>query len=224
MEARDRWKCRGRWRPRGRWQSRADGSADVPPLVDGAADAPPLAQGERCETGARCATGYCAGGYCCNTACVQGCFTCSAPGAEGTCSPVVAGQDPATTASRTLRPPVDGMASVMVPANAADIPSERSVRREGARTPSSTRRAPAMPGVPASRAAAAAAAVRHVWAAPAPPGAAAGRRLSDRGFSATTRPVRLSAASARAAMRRANVARAIAWRGSAAERLPAKLP
>jgi Concanavalin A-like lectin/glucanases superfamily len=63
-------------------------------LVDAAADAPPLAQGERCETGARCATGYCAGGYCCNTACVQGCFTCSAPGAEGTCSPVVAGQDP----------------------------------------------------------------------------------------------------------------------------------
>jgi hypothetical protein len=121
----------------------------------------------------------------------------------------------ATTASRTLRPPVDGMASVMVPANAADIPSERSVRREGVRTPSSTRRAPAMPRAPASRAAAAAAAVRHVWGTPAPPGAAA-TAIVRRGSSATTRPVRSSTASARAAMPRASVARAIVCRGSAA--------
>ena len=121
----------------------------------------------------------------------------------------------ATTASRTPRPPVDGMASVMVPANAGDIPSERSVRREGARTPSSTRQAPAMTGAPASRAAAAAAAVRHAWAALAPPGAPA-TAIARRGSSARTEPARSSAASARAAMPRASVARAIVCRGSAA--------
>ena len=47
-----------------------------------------------CSSNAGCPGGFCVDGYCCSTACGGPCETCDLPGAEGSCMPVPAGEDP----------------------------------------------------------------------------------------------------------------------------------
>jgi len=51
--------------------------------------------GESCVAGVdKCTTGKCVDKFCCDSDCTGTCQTCALPGAEGTCSPVAAGQSP----------------------------------------------------------------------------------------------------------------------------------
>jgi Concanavalin A-like lectin/glucanases superfamily len=54
-----------------------------------------LALGAGCSTGPECATGLCIDNVCCATRCQGVCVACNVAGAEGRCSPVAAGEDPA---------------------------------------------------------------------------------------------------------------------------------
>jgi len=50
--------------------------------------------GQPCEVGRQCASGFCVDGVCCNTACDGQCVTCGLAGFEGDCSIAPAGTDP----------------------------------------------------------------------------------------------------------------------------------
>jgi hypothetical protein len=52
------------------------------------------ASGETCSCASDCASNFCVDGICCSTACTEACKTCSAAGAAGTCTFVVAGTKP----------------------------------------------------------------------------------------------------------------------------------
>ena len=54
----------------------------------------PLPAGSACSLAGQCASGFCADGVCCNQACTGLCQACDLSGSTGSCSPVVAGQDP----------------------------------------------------------------------------------------------------------------------------------
>ena len=58
---------------------------------NGACQLPP---GQPCLTASQCGSGFCVDGVCCGTACASICTSCNLAGAEGTCSPLVAGDDP----------------------------------------------------------------------------------------------------------------------------------
>jgi hypothetical protein len=47
-----------------------------------------------CAADNQCMSGFCADGVCCATACKTRCQACNVEGAVGTCTPVIAGQDP----------------------------------------------------------------------------------------------------------------------------------
>lgn len=64
-------------------------STDAP--LDGSAS-PSAARGERCTTGAACATGFCVDGFCCERACSAPCEACDLPGSVGSCAQVTTGQ------------------------------------------------------------------------------------------------------------------------------------
>jgi hypothetical protein len=61
----------------------------VPPVVP-----TKLANGQPCNAASDCQSAFCVDGLCCLTACDSGCQACDVGGAEGTCVPVPAGQDP----------------------------------------------------------------------------------------------------------------------------------
>lgn len=50
--------------------------------------------GQPCEAGATCASGFCADGVCCDGACTGVCRSCNRAGHVGTCVPYPAGTDP----------------------------------------------------------------------------------------------------------------------------------
>ncbi|HEY0710443.1 MAG TPA: hypothetical protein VGG33_26800, partial [Polyangia bacterium] len=52
--------------------------------------------GAACTSGAQCATSFCADGVCCDSACTQQCSACNLVGSLGSCTPIPAGQDPAS--------------------------------------------------------------------------------------------------------------------------------
>lgn len=52
------------------------------------------ANGQPCELGRQCASGFCIDGVCCNTACDGQCVTCALPDALGDCSIAAPGTDP----------------------------------------------------------------------------------------------------------------------------------
>ncbi len=56
----------------------------------------PKVNGSTCGASGECASGTCADGVCCATSCTGQCQACNVSGHEGTCSPVPAGQPPAT--------------------------------------------------------------------------------------------------------------------------------
>ena len=65
-------------------------------------DLPPAGQifyyqvrGTGCASDAGCPTGHCVDSYCCDTACDSICQACNISGAEGTCIPIAAGENPA---------------------------------------------------------------------------------------------------------------------------------
>jgi hypothetical protein len=60
----------------------------------GAVDAALLGSGKRCSAAGQCLSGACVDGFCCDGACYGVCEACNLAGAEGTCQPVPAGQDP----------------------------------------------------------------------------------------------------------------------------------
>jgi hypothetical protein len=62
---------------------------------DGPPDAPLLPLGEACTSGAACLSGTCVDGVCCDTACAGTCQACNVGGAEGTCTALPGGMDPA---------------------------------------------------------------------------------------------------------------------------------
>ena len=51
--------------------------------------------GAACTVAAECQSGFCVDGVCCGSKCDGTCEACDVPGAEGTCSPVPALEDPA---------------------------------------------------------------------------------------------------------------------------------
>src|SRR5581483_3043911 len=51
-------------------------------------------KGEACGAADVCDTGHCVDNYCCDTDCSSTCMACNLMGLIGTCSPVVAGNDP----------------------------------------------------------------------------------------------------------------------------------
>ncbi len=62
---------------------------------NGAAACALLANGAVCAANAECTSGNCIDGVCCNTACGALCQACNVAGSVGTCSNIVAGNDPA---------------------------------------------------------------------------------------------------------------------------------
>ncbi|MFO0588511.1 MAG: kelch repeat-containing protein [Polyangiaceae bacterium] len=50
--------------------------------------------GQPCEVGRQCSSGFCVDGVCCNTSCDGQCVTCALPGSEGDCAIAAAGTDP----------------------------------------------------------------------------------------------------------------------------------
>jgi hypothetical protein len=54
-----------------------------------------LDNGQGCASNGECASGACVDHVCCSTACDGACHACNVPGAEGTCTPIAAGEDPA---------------------------------------------------------------------------------------------------------------------------------
>ena len=51
-------------------------------------------RGTGCASDAGCPTGHCVDSYCCDAACDSSCRACDVSGAEGTCIPIAAGEDP----------------------------------------------------------------------------------------------------------------------------------
>jgi hypothetical protein len=78
------------------------GQGDVPPACD--TRGTPKGMGEACACGGQCASGFCVDGVCCTTSCTEGCKTCNAPDAIGTCVMRAVGADPrdASTCVQTL--------------------------------------------------------------------------------------------------------------------------
>jgi hypothetical protein len=74
-----------------------DAAPDVA-ATDSERDPPPgpekLANGRPCAEAGQCGSGICADGVCCASDCSGACQSCKVEGAEGTCTPVPAGQDP----------------------------------------------------------------------------------------------------------------------------------
>jgi MYXO-CTERM domain-containing protein len=61
--------------------------------------------GVTCKLDVDCGTGHCADGVCCNVACTDTCTSCKAVDtgkADGTCSPVLAGQNPKSACTKDL--------------------------------------------------------------------------------------------------------------------------
>ena len=61
--------------------------------------------GVTCKLDVDCGTGHCSDGICCDVACTEGCKSCKAVDtgkADGTCSPVLAGQNPKSACSKDL--------------------------------------------------------------------------------------------------------------------------
>jgi hypothetical protein len=56
----------------------------------------PMGVGATCRSGADCTLGFCVDGICCNEACTGSCSACNLPMLGGMCSPVPAGQSPAS--------------------------------------------------------------------------------------------------------------------------------
>ena len=61
-----------------------------------------LPPGAACTTAASCVSGFCAQGVCCDTACTGTCLSCALTGSAGTCSPIPAGQAPASLSQCTM--------------------------------------------------------------------------------------------------------------------------
>ena len=82
-------------------QSCSDGVKNGSELgVDcGTTGCPGCPSGTACTAAGQCANGQCVDGYCCNTSCTGGCLACNVSGAQGTCSPIPFGQDPASECS-----------------------------------------------------------------------------------------------------------------------------
>jgi Concanavalin A-like lectin/glucanases superfamily len=53
-----------------------------------------LARGLPCASAAQCASGFCAQGVCCDRTCNEPCLACNLAATAGTCTPVLAGEDP----------------------------------------------------------------------------------------------------------------------------------
>jgi alpha-tubulin suppressor-like RCC1 family protein len=53
-----------------------------------------LKAGQPCTTGTQCASTFCADGVCCNSACAGACLSCALAGGVGTCSGILAQDDP----------------------------------------------------------------------------------------------------------------------------------
>jgi hypothetical protein len=72
-------------------------SPDAPISPDSAPDRPLAAQGGACQFAGECGTGKCVDGFCCDGACDGVCESCAGAAwgiANGTCTPIPAGQDP----------------------------------------------------------------------------------------------------------------------------------
>jgi hypothetical protein len=54
----------------------------------------PGKDGDACDVGRECGSGFCADGVCCNIACDAKCQSCAIPGKEGTCTLAPPGTDP----------------------------------------------------------------------------------------------------------------------------------
>lgn len=57
-------------------------------------DAPLLARGKPCTAGRQCQSGLCVDQFCCDLPCTGRCQACDIAGAEGTCTPIRASDDP----------------------------------------------------------------------------------------------------------------------------------
>jgi hypothetical protein len=53
-----------------------------------------LANGQQCNEGSQCLSGFCVDGVCCNSQCDDTCKSCVLPDAAGSCSAILAGMDP----------------------------------------------------------------------------------------------------------------------------------
>ena len=53
-----------------------------------------LDNGQACNQGGDCLSGFCADGLCCDSSCGGTCEACDIVGSEGSCTPLAAGQDP----------------------------------------------------------------------------------------------------------------------------------
>jgi hypothetical protein len=73
------------------------GPASSIDAIDLGSSPPPtlLVNGTVCSSGGKCASGFCVDGVCCDDACGGLCQACNVYGAEGTCAPIVQGEDPA---------------------------------------------------------------------------------------------------------------------------------
>jgi hypothetical protein len=76
----------------------ADLAADSPQDVGAAPEVSTTGSGKpngtACAKASQCASGFCADGVCCDSDCTDVCRSCSLTGHAGTCSPVLAAQDP----------------------------------------------------------------------------------------------------------------------------------
>jgi hypothetical protein len=57
---------------------------------------PKRATGIACTSASQCATSFCVDGVCCSSACTLQCLSCNLAGSVGSCTPIPAGQDPAS--------------------------------------------------------------------------------------------------------------------------------
>jgi hypothetical protein len=71
-----------------------DGQGDACSGDGGVPDGRPRTNGEGCEGGEDCSSGWCVDRVCCESDCAGNCRACNLPGSAGTCALVPDGQDP----------------------------------------------------------------------------------------------------------------------------------
>ncbi len=73
----------------------ADDGGDDGGEPEAGTDSGRFAVGATCAADGECDSGYCIDGVCCTTRCTGLCLACNVSGREGTCSPILMGEDPA---------------------------------------------------------------------------------------------------------------------------------